>query len=70
MNGVAGGDLIIHAVENILFVALVVNDGKLRRIEEAAAVQSIGRNEVSPVLASVAEVDGEICQCQNCRRRW
>ena len=37
-------------------IALVVHDGEFRRIEKAAAVQPVGRDEVSPLLASVAEV--------------
>ena len=55
MNGVRVGKLKVHAVEHILFVALVVDYGEFRRIEKSAAVQPVGRNEVSPLLASIAE---------------
>src|SRR5439155_4196448 len=50
----------VHAIEYILFIAFGVYDCKLGWIEEPATVQSVGREEVSPLLASVAEVKASI----------
>ncbi len=50
----------VDPVEDVFFVALVVNDGKLGRVEKPAAIQSAGGDEVSPLLSAVAEVDAEI----------
>ena len=58
MDGVGRGKLAVDAVEDIKLVALVVEDGELGRIEEAAGVQAVELDEVAPVLAAVAEVDG------------
>src|SRR4029077_15988328 len=44
------GDLVVHAVENVLFVALVVYRCKLRRIQESSASQAVRGNEVAPLL--------------------
>src|SRR5882724_1694043 len=37
-----------------------MDHGELGRVEKSAAVQAVGRNEVSPLLPAVAEVDPEI----------
>ena len=58
MDGVWLGELAVDAVEDVLLVALVVEDGELGRIEEAAGVEAVDLDEVAPVLAAVAEVDG------------
>ena len=60
VNGIGGGELVVHAVENVLFVAFVVHYGELGRIEEAAAVQPVRRDEVSPLVAAVGEVEADI----------
>ena len=54
------GKLIIHAVEEVLLVSLVVHHDEFRRIEEAAGIQAVGGDEISPVLAAVAEVEAHI----------
>ena len=50
-------EAVVHAIEDVLLVALVVEDGKLRRIEKAAGVQAVGLDEVAPVLAAIGEVE-------------
>ena len=43
--------VVIHAVEEVFLVALVVKDGKLRRIEKAPGVQAVALDEVAPVCS-------------------
>ena len=50
-------DLQVHTIENILFVAAVVDRRELRRIEETAAVQPIGRDEIPPFLPTIRQVE-------------
>src|SRR5664280_377030 len=52
--------LIVETVEHVLFVPVRVENDKLRRIEEAAAVEPVRRDEISPVLAAVGEVQVEV----------
>ena len=58
MDRVGRGEGVVDAVEDVLLVALVVEDGELRRIEKAAGVEAVDFNEVAPVLAAVAEIEG------------
>ena len=60
VNGIHFRKLKVHPVEDVLFVSLVMKHGKFRRIEKTAAFQSAGGNEVSPILAAVAQVDPDI----------
>ncbi len=60
--------LIVHAVEHIFFIALVVHHGELRRIEEAAGVQPVHRNEIAPLLAAVGEIEAAVGRAESCRR--
>ena len=53
MDGVRRIELIIDAIEDVLFVALIVKGLKLRSIEEAAGIQSADRDEVAPFGAAV-----------------
>jgi hypothetical protein len=53
VNRVGAVELIVHAIEQIFFVALVVEHYEFRRIEKAASVQTAYRDEVPPVLATV-----------------
>ena len=46
------GRLEIHAVEHVLFIAVIVHDGEFRPIQEPARVHAVRRNEVAPILAS------------------
>ena len=55
MNRIVGGELVVHAIEEVFFIALVVHHHEFRRIEEAAAVQTVGGNEIPPVLASIGK---------------
>ena len=57
MNRIGGRELIIHAVKDVLFIALGVEDLEFRRVEKAAGIQSIEFEEIAPVLAAVAEVN-------------
>src|SRR5882724_4048425 len=56
MDGVGLGDLKVHPIECAFFVALGMHHRKFRRVEEAAAVQPVDRDEVSPLLAAVTKV--------------
>ena len=49
--------VVIHAVEDILLVAFVMKDGKLRWIEKAAGVEEIRLDKVAPLLAPVGQID-------------
>ena len=51
------GELIVDAIEEILLVALVVKDNKLRRIEKAPSVQAVELKEVSSFLGAVSEIE-------------
>jgi len=44
----------VDAVEKVLFVAFVVEDGKLGSVEEATGVQSADCDEVAPVAPPYA----------------
>jgi hypothetical protein len=57
---VPGSGLQVDAVEEVGFVALVMEDGELGRIEKAAGVKAVGGDEVAPVLATVGEVDRQV----------
>src|SRR6185312_4738755 len=60
VHGIHFRELKVHPVEDVLFISLVMKHGKFRWIEKAAAVQSAGGNEVSPILAAIAQVDTHI----------
>jgi hypothetical protein len=60
VNGVGIGELEVQTIENILLISLGMDDGKLRRIEETAAVQYVGRDKVTPFLASVTEIKASL----------
>ena len=53
----AGVKAVVDAVEDVLFVALVVEDGELRGIEKAAGIQAVGLDEVAPVLAAIGQIE-------------
>ena len=57
MERVGRREGVVDAVEDVLLVALVVEDGELGRIEEASGVEAVGLDEVAPVLAAVGEID-------------
>ena len=69
VNGVGGGEGVVDAVEDVLFVALVVEDGELGGIEKAAGVEAVDLNEVAPVLAAIAEVEPSRWRSRRCRRK-
>jgi len=48
-------ELRIDAGEDVLFVAAIVEDGKLRRVKEAAGAQTVDRDEVAPARTAVCE---------------
>ena len=53
-------ELVIHPVKKILLVALIVEDDKLRRIQEPPRIQPVQLKEISPVLAAVRQVETAI----------
>src|SRR5271169_3030133 len=57
VQGVCGTELIIYAVEDVFFVALVVHYGVLRTVEKPAAVQTVRGNEVSPLFTAIRQVE-------------
>ncbi len=57
VDRVCARDLVIHAVKEILLIPLVVNSVKLRRIEESAGIQTIGCDEVAPLLSSIRQAE-------------
>ena len=57
MDGVGRWKAVVDAVEEVLFVALVVEDGELRRIEEAAGIEAVDLDEVAPVLAAIGKIE-------------
>src|ERR1022692_1202053 len=52
--------LIVETVKQVLFVPLVVHHDELRWVKEAAAVESVDSDEVSPVLTAIGEVHIQI----------
>ena len=57
MDSVGVGKLIINAVEYIFQVALGMYHGKFRRVEKTAGIQSVYRDEVSPLRAAISKVE-------------
>ncbi len=51
---------VVEAVEEIFLIAFVVDHPELRRIEEAARVEPVRRDEFPPVLAAVGEVEIQV----------
>src|SRR5579872_209796 len=64
MNGVAGRDLIINTVEEVLDVSLVMHDRELGSIEETSAVRAIDGDEIAPVLSAVREVKRSVTRSE------
>src|SRR5581483_8332055 len=58
MNRVVGRDLVVYSIKHILLIPLGMEDLELRRIEKSACIQSVEFEEVAPVLAAVAKIDG------------
>jgi len=69
VNRIRRRNLAIDAVEDIKFVALVVEHGELGRIEESPRIEAIDFDEVAPVLAAVAEIDGTSGGAEGAERR-
>ena len=61
VNGIDGSEAEVDAVEEVFFVALVVEDGELGWIKEAAGVDAIQFEEVAPVLAAIGEIEAAGC---------
>src|ERR1700733_422403 len=57
MHRIAGSKGIVHAVEGILFVALVMENAELRGIEKAAGVQPVKGKKVAPILLAIAQIE-------------
>ena len=57
MNRIDFREVVVDPVEDIFFVAFVMEDHELGRIEKSSGVQSIGLDEVPPVLAAVAQIE-------------
>ena len=56
MNRIEIREVIVHAVEEILFVTLVMEDLKLRGIKKAPSVESINLDEIPPLLAAPGQI--------------
>ena len=69
VNGISGVELVIYAVEDVFFVALVVYYRVLRTVKESAAIQTVGGNEVSPLFTAVREIEAGIGGAETRRRR-
>ena len=65
----AGVKAVVHAIEDVLLIALVVEHGELRRIEKPSGIQPVGFNEVTPVLAAIGEVETGCRGCRSCRTK-
>src|ERR1700727_2385858 len=61
MDRVGRSELTIDAIECIKFVAFIVEDDELRRIEKAPRIQAVDLNTVPPVLAAIAQVNRSGC---------
>ena len=61
MHRIDRREAVIYAIVGVFLIALVMEDGKLGRIEKSAAVQPVKLKEVSPVLLPIAEVDTAGC---------
>ena len=64
MDGVGRREGVVHAVEDILLVALVVEDGELRRIEKSAGVETVSLDEITPVLVAIGEIEAATCRAE------
>ena len=68
------GEAVIDAVEEVLLVALVVEDGELGRIEKAAGVEAVDLDEVAPAFSAVGEIEAAVRRAEGpvggdrCRR--
>ena len=51
MHRIDRSEVIVHAVKDILLIALVMEDRELRGIEKAAGVQAVSLDEIPPLLA-------------------
>src|SRR5580765_5728785 len=60
MDGVRRCELTVHAIKNVLLVSFRVHDRELRWIEETSGVESAGRDEVSPLVASIGEIETDV----------
>src|ERR1700685_2215935 len=60
IDGVHVGKLEIHPIENVLFVAVIVENLELRAIQEAAGVQAIGGDEVSPFFSAIGKIEAAV----------
>src|SRR5882762_1397080 len=57
MHGILLAKAAVDAVEDILFIALVVKDLELWWIEKSAGIQAVDLDEVAPVLPSVTQIN-------------
>ena len=57
MDGVGWSEGVIDSIEGVLLVSLVVKDGELGRIEEAASVEAVSFDEVAPVFAAESKIE-------------
>jgi len=50
MDGVRGRKGVVDAIEEVLLVPFVVEDGELRRIEKAPGIETVGLDEVAQLF--------------------
>ena len=60
MQRISSRKLVVHAIKQIFFVALVMKYRKLGRIEKAPRLQAGGGNEVSPLLAAISQIESQV----------
>src|ERR1019366_8906818 len=56
MKRVYGREVVVHAVEYVLLVALVVEDRELWRIEKAPRVEAVSFDKIAPFLAAIGQI--------------
>ena len=70
MNGIETREAVVDAIEEVLLVALVVENCELWRIKKAARVQAIDFYEVAPVLSAIGEIEARRYRAETIRMSW
>ena len=69
MDGIGLREAVIDAIEKVLLIALVVEDGELGRIEETAGVEAVSFKEIAPVFARRRRDQSRRSQTRKIRRK-
>ena len=57
MDRVGRREGVVHAIKDVLLIALVMEDRKFRRIEKPSGIQPVGFNKVPPVFAAIRQIE-------------